>query len=177
MKRGKIFWIIHEYSYDWNGVGFLTMAWGVVGLCKLDLTVPPWGLLAPKVVPLPWRDLLRGENWGEMRHTGRPGEKTAPSFPTNSCRLSTMFQKRTKKWGSSPWKRLNLLDSDNVELALCTCKWVQKILLFQMLSENKENFWRRISHLCSAEAPFPFCPKVSFNIICHLQSILSFCFH
>ena len=94
-EKGRIFWMINWY--DQNCAGSLTMVWGVAASCSFDLTVSPWGLLAPKFVPLPWRGLPWGENWvfwGEMRHTGRSGEKTAPPFPTcTRGGMSTMFQK------------------------------------------------------------------------------------
>ena len=123
-EKGRIFWMINWY--DQNCAGSLTMVWGVAASCSLDLTVSPWGLLAPKVKvvpPVPWRKLLWGENWvfwGEMRHTGRSGEKTAPSFPTCTRGGNVYHVPKKWKWESSPWKRLNLLESDNVELALCT---------------------------------------------------------
>ena len=74
----------------------------MITLCDLDLTVSPWRLLPPKVVPVPWRGFPWGENWvfgGEMRHTGRPGEETAPSFPT--CKRGGNVQQVLKKESES----------------------------------------------------------------------------
>ena len=75
----------------------IASTWGIVASCTLDLTVSPWGLLAPQHVPLPWQGLPWGENWvfwGEMLHTGRSGEKTASSLPT--CTIKEVYSRKVK---------------------------------------------------------------------------------